>query len=116
MDFEEEIASHLDWIERLAALISNEAVADDDLEEIAQHDHCALGHWIDSPEADAYRELDEFKALVESHNAFHLLGSQFIAALQSGNEQILFDKEEDFLHKSQQVVDHLKALQEISSK
>jgi hypothetical protein len=116
MDLGQEITNHLEWIEDIASLLGNEEFSEQDLQTISQHDNCALGKWLDSDESQEFKDLPEFEQLVESHDAFHKLAGDLIAALQQGKEEEVIVSQDQFLEMSQSVIGHLQVLQESSSK
>lgn len=111
MDLTQEIATHLRWIEGVAAMLGGESLSDEAIHEIAQHDRCELGHWLDSEQARGLHELAEFQALLESHKTFHSLAGQLIAQLQQDNEAEALQIGEKFIERSEDVISHLQALQ-----
>lgn len=115
MDLGQEIENHIQWIETIASLLSNEGYTEEDLAEISEHHNCDLGHWMDSEESNDLKHLDEFKQLEQSHQAFHKLAAKMLDALQQGNENLILDAEEDFIAMSQQVISHIQLLQDATS-
>ena len=112
MDIKQEIFNHLEWIEKIAALIGNEDLTEEDLHTITQHDKCALGKWLASDSAAIYRDLPEFEGLVENHDAFHKLAGSLISAFRQGNEQEAIKSGVEFIEMSQKVIGHLQSLQD----
>ena len=115
MDLELEITNHLEWIDLVASLINEETLEESDYKELTDHDHCALGQWMNSEESKELWELEEFKQLIQSHETFHNLAGDMVALIQQGKAEEALDTEEQFIHASQEVVQHLQALHEISS-
>ena len=114
MDFGQQITKHLAWIEHIASLLGDEEFTEQDLQTISKHDNCELGKWLDSDESLDFRGLPEFGQLVESHEAFHKLAGELIAALQLGKEEEVAALYGQFLKLSQKVIGHLQAIQESS--
>lgn len=114
MDLAQEIENHLQWIETIATLLNNEGYSEEDLQEISGHHNCDLGHWIDSDESNDYKDLEEFKQLEQSHEAFHKQAARMLEALQQGNESLILEAEEDFLFMSQEVIGHIQMLQQVT--
>lgn len=112
MDIRQEITNHLEWIEKIASLLGNEDITEEDLQAITQHDKCALGQWLNSDSSGKYKELPEFQELIESHDAFHKLAGSLIVALRQGKEAETIGLEVAFIEMSQKVIRHLHALQE----
>ena len=115
MDLELEITNHLEWIDTVASLINEESLDESDYKELTDHDHCALGQWMKSEDSSDLWDLEEFKALTLSHEAFHNLAGDMVAFIQQGNEEKALGTEEQFIHASQEVVQHLQALHDITS-
>ena len=115
MDLAQEIENHLEWIDSIASLLEVEEFSDVDFQKITSHDACELGQWLSSEGADLYGKLPEFSQLIDSHEAFHKLAGEMIAAIRSGDEKKAVELEEGFISMSQEVVGHLQHLQEVSS-
>lgn len=111
MDLDQEISNHLRWIEGVAAMLGGETLSDQAIGEIAQHHACELGHWLDSEDSGAFHGLDEFQALLESHQSFHALAGQLITLLQQDNEAEALQTGVRFIECSEDVISHLRALQ-----
>lgn len=114
MDIGQEINRHLAWIESVASLFRNEEVTDEKLQEISQYDHCALGQWLDSDASAKYQVLPEFEELKESHESFHKLAGEMIAAIKDDQEEKAMTLYQQFIQQSQTVIGHLKMLREKS--
>ena len=115
MDLELEISNHLDWIDTVASLINEETLDESDYKELTDHDHCALGQWMNSEDSSELWDLEEFKALSQSHEKFHNLAGDMVAFIQQGKAEQALSTEEQFIQASQEVVQHLQALHDISS-
>lgn len=111
MDIGQEIINHLEWIENIADLLGKEEVVEEELQAITQHNHCALGHWLDSADAQEFKALPEFEQLVSCHEAFHQLAGRLITALHLGNEAEAIETQEQFVEMSQKVIGYLHMLQ-----
>lgn len=112
MDIRQEINKHLKWIETVASLFEHEEITQEEQHELAQHDRCALGHWLNSENSVRYQELPEFEMLKENHEAFHKLAGDLISALVAGKETEALKLQEKFIAKSQKVISCLHVLQE----
>lgn len=112
MDINQEINKHLDWIEAVASLIGNEALSNDDVVKLSQHDRCDLGKWLASDESESLRTYPEFQNLQESHKDFHSLAGELILALHAGDEAKSMSSARAFIGASEQVVSYLKELQQ----
>lgn len=112
MDLGKEITNHLEWIEKIASLLGDEEVTEEALAEVTRHDKCELGRWLSSEESTGYKNFPEFPELIESHNTFHELAGELIAALQQENEAMALESEKHFIEMSQKVIGHLQALEE----
>lgn len=111
MDLKEEITNHLEWIEKIAALLGDQEITDEVLERVRSHDNCELGRWLNSEESKGYKGFPEFPELVDSHNVFHELAAEMIAALQKNDEASALELEQHFIEMSQKVVGCLQALE-----
>jgi len=111
MDIEQEINKHLEWIENVVSLLGKQ-VTDEELAEISRHDHCELGRWLESDESQLYKSFSEFDKLRESHDAFHHLAGELIAAAIADNENKAIEAEQHFIETSQKVVGYLQLLKE----
>ena len=112
MDIQQEIENHLEWIESVAALLTDETLAEEDFKEITQHDQCLLGQWLQSEEAMHLKDMPDFQQLIDSHEAFHQLAGKMIKSLQQGEESAAIENEAAFLEMSQELIGHLQMLQE----
>lgn len=110
LNIDQEILKHLEWIESIVALLGNEAVGDDEIEAVSQHDRCELGRWLESDESARYREHAEFEQLKQSHKTFHAMAGELISALQSGNENEAVASQKMFIAISQEVIAYLSRL------
>ena len=115
MDLGQEITNHLEWIDTVASLLNNEELVEEDFQEITRHDKCALGQWLESEASQSFKDLPEFKKLVETHEAFHKLAGDLVLSLQQGQEADAIEAQEEFLQMSHDVVHYLQVLQEASS-
>mgnify|MGYP001816202240 CR=1 FL=1 len=110
MDIEKEITNHLLWIEAIASLLDSEELADEDIQQITRHDQCSLGQWLNSDAAHAFRELPEFRKLLESHEEFHELAAKLIVSLQKGRDAEATKAHGQFIRMSQEVIGYLQVL------
>ena len=115
MDLELEISNHLEWIDTIASMINDESLDESDYKELTDHDHCALGQWMKSEDSKTLWDLEEFKALTHSHEVFHNLAGEMVAFIEQGKADEALNCEQQFIHASQQVVQHLQALHDTSS-
>ena len=116
MDIEQEITSHLEWIETIASLLGGEEITQEDLQAITQHDKCALGQWLNSEDSMKFKNLSEYEKLIESHKEFHKLAGNLITALQLDKEAEVIESQEQFIEMSKKVIDYLHILQENTNK
>ncbi|NNJ91791.1 MAG: CZB domain-containing protein [Gammaproteobacteria bacterium] len=115
MDLEQEIENHLAWIDGIASLLDAEEFSEADMQKITSHNTCELGHWLSAEGLELYKGMPEFRQLVDSHEVFHKLAGELIAAIQSGEESKAVEVEQDFIRMSQEVVGYLQRLQEVSN-
>ena len=111
MDIAEEIDKHLQWIERVVSLIGDDNVTAKDLEEITQHDRCALGQWLNAVGSEKFKDVPELERLKESHEAFHKLAGDLVTAVEAGEESEATSSQQQFVNKSQQLIESLHVLQ-----
>lgn len=111
MDIKQEINQHLEWIEKIASLLGSEAITEEMMDELTQHDKCELGRWLNSEASASYQGYPEFQALIDSHAEFHHLAGQLLALLKQEDETRSIETEEKFIAMSQQVIGHLQALE-----
>jgi len=109
MNIDEEISNHLQWIELVASLLSPDAPDDGEIDELTSHDQCSLGHWIESADAQKYRDSDTFQQLDKSHAAFHDLAGDLVILAQQDSMEKAEEVEERFIHLSQEVIEALQA-------
>ncbi|MCB1775221.1 MAG: CZB domain-containing protein [Gammaproteobacteria bacterium] len=114
MDIAQEIDRHLQWIETAVSLIGDQSVTAGDLEEITQHDRCALGQWLNAEGSREFRDLPELELLKDSHEAFHKLAGTLVSAVEGGDESEAMAIQEDFIARSQELIGYLKVLQQKS--
>ncbi len=84
LDFKKAIDAHMQWKERLRAVIdgrSDERLA---ASELASDDLCALGRWIHAGGGDRYRHMDQFRHLQEHHAEFHVCAASVLTEAQAG--------------------------------
>lgn len=112
MDIAQEINKHLEWIETISSFLGKEDITKEQMDEITQHDRCALGQWLASENAQPFKDLPELAELEESHDAFHRLAGDLINAVEAGNEDEASAAQERFIAMSQQVITYLNMLQE----
>ena len=116
VDIQQEITNHLEWIETIASLLSNEKLAEEDFEEMTQHDNCKLGQWLNSEAALAFKDLPDFQKLIESHAEFHKLAGNMILSLQQDKEAAAIGAGDEFIRMSHELINYLQVLQEITDK
>lgn len=112
MDIGREIINHLEWIEKIASLLDKDKIDEGEIQAISQHNKCELGQWLETEASQAYRGLEDFRQLVETHDEFHKLAGDFVMAFQSGKEDEALALQKAFIEMSQQVIGYLNALQE----
>jgi hypothetical protein len=110
MNLDQEISSHLDWIDAVASMLGEDDIPDAELANIARHDQCELGRWLQGEAAAELGDAAALNELVTSHEAFHQLAGRLIAALQQGRADDVEDTKDRFLEKSRQVIAHLRQL------
>lgn len=115
LDIGQEINRHLEWIETVVSLLGSERVSQEDIEDIVQHDRCALGQWLNSRDSEKFKEFLELEALRERHEAFHRMAGELIACLDAGQEEEALEWQDRFIEMSKKVIDSLYLLQEKSA-
>lgn len=115
MDLGQEIENHLEWIDGIASLLGAEELSEADVKKITSHNTCELGQWLSAEGSDLYSGMSEFSQLVGSHELFHKLAGELIAAIQSGEDNKAVEVEGDFIKMSQVVVGYLQKLQEVNN-
>jgi hypothetical protein len=111
VEIAQEIDKHLQWIETVVSLIGDDNVTATDLDQITQHDRCALGQWLNAEGSKKFRDLPELEMLKETHEAFHKLAGELVAAVEAGNESEATASQDSFVAKSQQLIEYLNILQ-----
>lgn len=112
VDIRQEINKHLAWIETVASLFEHEKISPEAQQELAQHDRCDLGQWLQSDESDRWKDLPEMEQLKKDHEAFHKTAGELIAVLEDGDETRAITLQERLLQKSQKVISYLQLLEE----
>jgi len=110
MDIKQEINQHLEWIEKIAELLGSEAVTQEKIDELSQHDNCELGRWLRDDAANTYQSFPEYQALIESHTHFHQLAGELLKALEQEDEGRALEAGKAFIEMSQKVIGYLQAL------
>lgn len=113
MDMEQEITKHLTWMEQVVSMLGSEEITEDELHEITRHDHCSLGRWLESKDAESYQnDGPELQELKENHEAFHRLAGDMISGLSEKDEGMAINSETRFIETSQKVIELLHVLKE----
>lgn len=112
MDLRNEIINHIEWMDAVASLLGGEMVAEETIQELTQHDKCALGQWLNSEASREFKGLPQFESLIQSHTAFHRLAGNLISAVQLGREADALESHKQFIEESKKVVGYLQTLQE----
>ena len=111
MDIAREIDKHLQWIETVVSLIGDDSITAKDLDQITQHDRCALGQWLNAEGSERFKNLPELEMLTETHEAFHKLAGELVTAVEAGKEDEATALQDSFVSKSQQLIEYLNLLQ-----
>lgn len=111
MDVRQEINNHLDWMESIASLLDSDELTPEELQTITEHDKCKLGIWMNSEDADSYKNMPDYENLRESHDAFHELAGKLIVTLKQNNEKEAIEIGIQFIETSKKVIGYLKSLQ-----
>lgn len=80
--FDDAIASHIEWKERLRSHIDTNDTKID-LDTIGDFHRCELGAWIDGPGKE-YNFLPSYQPLKDAHSHFHRCAEQIADAIKSG--------------------------------
>jgi hypothetical protein len=112
MEIEREIARHLEWIEGVSTLLGSSELDADRLATISRHDHCALGQWLASDEAESYAAPATLAVLRQRHGRFHRLAGELIAAAQQDKETDALALQQAFLETSHQLILDLNGLRD----
>jgi methyl-accepting chemotaxis protein len=83
MDFDDAIVSHLKWKIRLHDFLSGKGGKLDSAT-VADARACELGRWMDG-EGRRYQEVEDYRALVEKHTAFHRVAAEVLRLAESGD-------------------------------
>jgi hypothetical protein len=111
MDFDEAIAAHSAWKQKLKAYL---AKPDHHLkvEEVGADDKCELGRWIKS-EYQKHSDIREFATLRTDHARFHQAAADVVKRADSGQkvtEEVALGARSEFATASSAVITDLMAL------
>ena len=112
MDIAREITNHLEWMEKIVAVLGSDQVSDTDLAVITQHDQCALGKWLGSDQSMRFAGLPAYAELEASHAAFHAQAGKLITAIREDHAAAAMASQAEFVRLSKLVVGNLLLLQE----
>jgi copper oxidase (laccase) domain-containing protein len=84
LDFRKAIDSHLQWKERLRAVVEGDSEEQLDLRQVARDDQCVLGKWIHGPGTATYGNSEQFASLRSHHANFHVCTAGILAEAQAG--------------------------------
>lgn len=79
------ICAHLEWRDRLEALLARGTLIALNVGTVSRDDACAIGRWLHGPTASRHAELPEFIALRAHHAAFHDAVGRLVRTAQQGD-------------------------------
>lgn len=82
MDYKRAVYSHMAWIGDFKHRIGRGEIIEP--EEAGRSDACEIGRWI-GRQSDDYGDIPEFKAVCETHEAFHACVSSALEEAQKGD-------------------------------
>ena len=85
LDVNDAIGSHLEWGERLRALVDGTSNERLDASVVARDDACALGKWIHGRANRQHAQLPEYASLRDSHAQLHACACNVLMVQQQGN-------------------------------
>jgi len=90
------LQAHNAWVQRFETALKEGSGAQLDPEQVSPDNRCILGKWLYDPNTrERFETIPEFKALRDTHTAFHREASLVIVALRQGNNreaQLMLDK------------------------
>ncbi len=87
LDFKKAIDAHMQWKERLRAVIEGNGSEQLDVATVACDDRCVLGKWIHGPGGSDHGTLGQFVQLRDHHAEFHVCAAGVLAEAQAGRGQ-----------------------------
>ena len=87
LDFKKAIDAHMQWKERLRAVIDGNSSETLDVGTVACDDRCMLGKWIHGPGGAGHGHLPQFGQLREHHAEFHVCAAGVLTEAQAGRAQ-----------------------------
>lgn len=111
MNFDQAIAAHAGWKNKLAKYLKN---PDHSLKaaEIALDDHCELGKWI-AGEGKQFSNLPEYATLKSDHTRFHKVAADIVQRANAGQkveEEVAIGGKSAFVSASSAVVQAIIAI------
>lgn len=80
-EFDEALAAHQAWLERLDDYIRGSSTAEIDLDKACDFNGCGLGLWLNR-ERDQLAGLASFEELEKTHKLFHTVAGDVICLVQ----------------------------------
>jgi len=84
MDFDDAVAVHLKWKDRLALCIGAGSGECPQSATIGEDDLCELGNWIYG-EGSRFRALPGYQDLVTAHARFHACAAEVVTRIEAGD-------------------------------
>jgi len=84
MDFDDAVAVHLKWKDRLALCVDAGSGACPQSATIGEDDLCELGNWIYG-EGSRFRALPGYQDLVAAHARFHACAADVVTRVEAGD-------------------------------
>ncbi len=84
MDFDDAVAVHLKWKDRLALCIDAGGGERPQSSAIGEDDLCELGNWIYG-EGSRFRALPGYQDLVTAHARFHACAAEVVTQVEAGD-------------------------------
>jgi hypothetical protein len=110
-DIDAAIASHEEWKLRLEKVLEGQSTEDLDPQQVAQHEHCALGQWLSGSGREVLGQYPAFDMLVARHRFFHAQAAAVVELSKAGeHEKALQLFQGGYRHASNQVMLLLKEL------
>ena len=111
MDFDQAIAAHAAWKNKLSKYLAN---PDQSLQpaEIALDNRCELGKWI-AGEGQKFASLSEYSSVKSNHARFHKVAADIVQRANAGqevSEEVVLGAKNEFGAASSAVVRSIMAL------
>ena len=117
MNFDEAIATHVQWKLRLRSCIDGHEILD--AADIRPDDRCTLGKWIHFEATSQVTSAPEFTTLRDRHAAFHRTAAEIVERCQAGKKTeaatMLDDIDGAYTHASTAVVSAIRAMRHVVS-